>query len=43
MGEFIRQWINLKRLARRVRDYHGEWRRVPPPNWACKRNGRDVW
>lgn len=18
-----------------------EWRRVPPPNWACRRGGRD--
>lgn len=24
-----------------VRDY--EWRRVPAPNWACKRGGLDYW
>ena len=20
-----------------------EWRRVPPPNWASKRSGVDIW
>ena len=20
-----------------------EWRRVPPPNWACKRGGLEIW
>lgn len=22
---------------------HREWRRVPPPEWAAKRGGRDYW
>jgi|688.fasta_scaffold15621_12 hypothetical protein len=24
-----------------IKDY--DWRHVPPPNWACKRSGRDYW
>lgn len=31
----------LIRQSRRLR--HDLWRQVPPPNWACKRNGVEVW
>ena len=35
----------LKRIRRFwTRIYHDEWRRVPPPMWACKRGtGREYW
>jgi hypothetical protein len=23
--------------------YKQEWRKVPPPNWASSRGGRDYW
>ena len=30
------------RLVRQLRKARADdWRRVPPPNWACRRGGRD--
>lgn len=39
----IRRFLDLLRRLERERDY--EWRRVPPPNWACSRRrwGGDYW
>lgn len=38
MFTFIRSCIN------RYNDFKNyEWRWVPPPNWACKRNGVHYW
>jgi hypothetical protein len=34
----VRRWIKMI-LAETQR----EWRRVPPPEWAAKRGGRDYW
>lgn len=34
----------LKRLIRKWKfDARREWARVPPPEWAAKRGGREYW
>lgn len=34
----------LRRLTRQSRHWrHEVWRQVPPPNWACKRGGVELW
>lgn len=39
---FLTRLVNrLFKPFNELRDY--EWRRVPPPNWACKRGGLDYW
>jgi len=38
--ETIRRLFAWRRYVN-TRIIRGE--NIPPPNWACKRNGRDVW
>jgi hypothetical protein len=33
-----RRWLKILNQIRR-----DEWRRVPPPEWAAKRGGVDLW
>lgn len=39
---FLKSLLNrIFRPFQELQDY--EWRRVPAPNWACKRGGLDYW
>jgi hypothetical protein len=31
------------RWLKMFKGYNEEWRKVPPPNWASSRGGRDYW
>jgi len=34
----LRRWLKILNQIKR-----DEWRRVPPPEWAAKRGGVDLW
>jgi hypothetical protein len=38
-------FVGLCRLTSRLTRWmqRRDWRHVPPPNWACKRNTVNVW
>jgi hypothetical protein len=38
MIRWVLEWFKRREAFRKT-----EWARVPPPEWAAKRGGRDYW
>ncbi len=43
VGVFVVGWM-LRAWWQKVQSFkRDEWRHVPPPNWAAKRSGVELW